>query len=439
MAERVLIGPLSLRGALISIILLAAIPPLIFSGVLMQRYATSERLRAELQLEESAKGIARAIDAEFAATEAVLMALTGSTRLAAEDLPGFESQLRAVAATTGRDFDLIDADGRTIISTSNGAIPVPPGLPTNAKQAVITNVLHDSKGALTARVIVPILRGSSLRWTLQAVVRSDEFKRILSDPGVPPDWIVSIVDQTGMHFIRSHFNERFAGKPLVPRLVEQVRAKRRGVVMTTSLEGIRLISTVAYAPRSGWATAIGLPEATLNAPFRRQILMLLLLGLPITGIALAAGLLLARYLSRSMEMLGEMAVKVGAGDMVDFQPTRFDDSNAVGRVLEETSAELRRRSQALAELNDTLEKQVLARTAQLSETNSRLQEEIGRREESEAQLRQAQKMEAVGQLTGGIAHDFNNMLAVVIGSLDLLRTPPRPGRHGGRAITSTAQ
>jgi signal transduction histidine kinase/ActR/RegA family two-component response regulator len=110
----------------------------------------------------------------------------------------------------------------------------------------------------------------------------------------------------------------------------------------------------------------------------------------------------ANLLATIVSIVG-MLIVIGAG-VLAFRALR----DAQRRELEEERS---------AELEEAVED----RTAELSAANQRLLEEMVTRQAAEARLRQAQKMDAVGQLTGGIAHDFNNMLAVVLGGVDLAR------------------
>ncbi len=179
-------------------------------------------------------------------------------------------------------------------------------------------------------------------------------------------------------------------------------------------DGVATLGAVARTPdQLGWTALVRIPEEQAFAPVARMRRTVLFSIAGALLLLLAAGFLFSRGIATRLEQVAEGARAFGRGELsVRIEVKGADETAELAETFNAVGAELSAARKKLLTWNEELQQKVEERTAELKA--------------AQAQLLEAQKLAAIGQLGAGVAHEINNPLAGILGNAQLLLLD-RPG------------
>jgi PAS domain S-box-containing protein len=344
-------------------------PGLIFTAVLLGRYAALERVRFQQDARESVRGIALSVDRDMAGLVSVLQTLAASPRLrqagfGQDTLGGFETQARAVTETTGLPLSLRRRDGTQLVNTA-----LPPGAPLPqdphpedaavlaTKQPVIGGVRAGAPGQPpTYDVAVPVTIEGAPAYVLSVTVPVERLHQILVQD-LAPGWTIAIIDRNGLLLARSEEHATLAGQPMQAALRghptgaadiwEGIDRRRRPVLY---------VETTAKA--AGWTVGASIPRQQVEAPLRHWVLAFGGFGLLALAVSSVLAVTLWARVAEPLRQLAQAGGALAAGQPVPRVSTPIREIRQLADTLADASQSLRRRiaerDQALAEQSRSL-------------------------------------------------------------------------------------
>src|SRR5205823_6073730 len=230
---------MTLRSHLITLVLVAVLPLLVFSAIVLALAADSERDATERGLRATGRAVGTAVDHTLDKAIGALEMLASSELLDAGDLPAFRAA--AVRALEGQpgwlSVSVVDAEGGQRLNTLQ---PTGTELPPPADATTIATVLARRmpvvsdliSGGLPGRahvvVAVPVLREGSLRGALLTALDAATLARVLDAQQLPGEWAAGIVDGRGVIVARTPESSRYTGQLARPEYVAFTERRRGG-------------------------------------------------------------------------------------------------------------------------------------------------------------------------------------------------------------------